>query len=102
MSAVARGEKHDQAKDRWDLVPWKAMVLVVRVLTKGAEKYAPDNWKKVPEWKTRYLSAAFRHLSAYGAGEQNDSEWNLPHLAHASCCILFLLAMELESVGGSA
>ncbi len=41
--------KHDTEKARWDLLPMDAVSPVVDVLTFGAKKYAPDNWKTVPE-----------------------------------------------------
>ena len=89
------GVKYDNDKPQWSLVPFKAMTQVVDVLTYGARKYAPDNWKKVPDARRRYIDAAFRHLSAYAAGEKNDSETGKSHLAHAICCLLFLLAFDL-------
>lgn len=69
---------------------------MVNVLTHGAEKCAPDNWRSVPEWRRRYFAAAQRHLVAYYQGEGLDEDSGLPHLAHAACCILFLLAKELN------
>lgn len=89
------GVKYDNDKPQWSLVPFKAMTQVVDVLTYGARKYAPDNWKKVPDARRRYIDAAFRHLSAYVSGEKNDSETGKSHLAHAMCCLLFLLAFDL-------
>lgn len=89
------GVKYDSDKPQWSLVPFKAMTQVVDVLTYGARKYAPDNWKKVPDARRRYIDAAFRHLSAYVSGEKNDSETGKSHLAHAMCCLLFLLAFDL-------
>jgi hypothetical protein len=34
------GVKHDKGKPQWDLLPWKEMEDVVKVLTFGASKYA--------------------------------------------------------------
>lgn len=87
------GTKQDDGKPLWNLLPWKAVGLVVDVLTYGAKKYSPDNWRDVPEGKERYLSAALRHLSAYAQGEDIDAESGLPHLAHAATCILFMLEL---------
>ena len=39
--------KHDENKARWDLLPMGATSEIVDVLTYGAKKYAPDNWRKV-------------------------------------------------------
>jgi hypothetical protein len=93
---VKTGVKFDQDKPQWTLVPFKALDEVVKVLTIGARKYAPDNWKKVPNARQRYIDAAFRHMSAYAAGEKLDDETGKSHLAHAMCCLLFLLAFDLD------
>jgi len=90
------GSKHDQNKPQWDLVPYKALEKIVDVLTFGAKKYSPGNWKIVPDGRTRYFSAMMRHLSAWHGGETLDPESNLHHLGHAGCCLLFLIQMELE------
>lgn len=95
------GVKGDGGKPRWSLLPWKQIGEIVKVLTKGAEKYNDDNWKKVePE---RYKSAMFRHLAAWADGEKNDPEWGLSHLAHAGCCLLYLMWFDMRiktSIGG--
>jgi len=89
------GTKHDSAKPRWSLVPWRAMDDVLAVLEHGAEKYAPDNWRHV-EPAERYWDAAMRHLIAWRQGRRMDGESGLPALAHAACCVLFLLERERE------
>lgn len=88
------GEKFDSEKDRWDLLPFTATKKVVKVLTFGARKYEPDNWRIVPDWRRRYLAAAMRHLVAYQEGEDLDTESGMPHLAHAACCVLFMLELS--------
>ena len=85
------GVKYDQDKTRWDLMPWDALEPVAQVLTVGAKKYAPDNWKHVPGARWRYFGAAIRHIIAWWGGEKEDPETGLPHLAHAMCCLLFLV-----------
>lgn len=64
---------------------------MVRVLEFGAKKYAVDNWKKVPDAENRYREALLRHVVAYASGEEVDPETGESHLAHAACCVLFLL-----------
>ena len=85
------GIKDDNEKDRWDLLPWQEVQDVVKVLTYGAKHYTPDNWKYVEPARERYLSATMRHIVAWIDGEQADQNTNLPHLAHAVCCLLFLM-----------
>lgn len=91
------GKKYDGGKPRYDLVPPMALEEMVKVLTFGAEKYAPDNWRLVDGWQWRYFAAAQRHLWAWQRGEKVDPETGLSHLAHASCCLYFML--ELDMVG---
>jgi len=85
------GVKYDSSKPRWSLLPWKQTSEVVEVLTLGSEKYADDNWKVVPNAPTRYLDAALRHITAWTAGERTDTETGKSHLAHAVCCLLFMM-----------
>lgn len=91
-----QGVKYDDGKARWELIPFRAMRDVVDVLTYGSRKYADDNWKIVPDARKRYVSAAFRHLTDWAGGEKKDSETGKSHLAHAICCLLFLLWFEQE------
>lgn len=91
------GAKHDAGKPDWSLLPWDALGPVVEVMMFGARKYGPDNWRDVPDAGRRYWSAAQRHLVAHLQGEPTDEESGLPHLAHAACCVLFLLAKEIEA-----
>lgn len=90
------GEKHDQGKAQWDLTPWAAQTEITKALTFGAEKYGPDNWRNVGNAKRRYTSALFRHVVAWLKGDERDPESGLHHLAHAGCCLLFLLEVQLE------
>lgn len=87
------GIKFDEGKVRAGLVLRGfdlALMEVAKVGTFGAQKYAPDNWKKVEP--SRYEDALFRHLLAH---EQCDPETKLLHLAHAAWNILALLQHQL-------
>lgn len=90
------GRKFDGGKLQYGLLPPLALREVVKVLTFGAEKYEPDNWKRVPDPNRRYFDAAQRHLWAYKEGEINDPESGVSHLAHALCCIMFMLDLDEE------
>lgn len=85
------GVKYDFAKPKWSLLPWDEVEDVVKVLTFGAKKYAPDNWKFVDDADNRYMDATLRHLVAYRQGERRDAESGESHIAHALCCLLFML-----------
>jgi hypothetical protein len=91
-----QGVKYDSEKPKWTLLPFRALKEVVAVLGFGAKKYAPDNWQRVPDASTRYVDAAFRHLTDWQLKERLDGETGKSHLAHAICCLLFLLWFEQE------
>ena len=91
------GQKFDNDKRQWTLMPFDALEDVVKVLEKGAVKYSEGNWKHV-EPKERYIDAAFRHLIAYQNGERLDSETKESHLAHGICCLLFKLWDDKQPV----
>ena len=88
------GRKEDAGKPRPDLLPPKALLGVAAVLAHGAQKYGPDNWRKVDNAKARYTAALGRHLLLWMCGEQKDPDSGLPHLDHLACCVLFLSELE--------
>jgi hypothetical protein len=85
--------KFDEGKLPYHLLSTEAMNQTAAVLAFGAEKYAEHNWRKGFAW-SRPLAAAMRHITAFNAGEDKDPESGLSHLAHAACCIMFLLEFE--------
>lgn len=89
---LPKGRKDDGGKTRWSLVPRGTLKTIIKVLEHGAKKYGDNNWEQVPHARIRYYDAANRHLDSWWGGEDLDPESGLPHLAHAACCILFLLA----------
>lgn len=89
-----KGVKADNGKPDWSLVELKSLEGMVEVLTFGARKYAPDNWKKVPEAKKRYFAALLRHITAWQNGEIVDPESGKSHLDHAMCNLYFLKHFE--------
>ncbi len=90
------GRKDDNGKWRFSLLPLTPILEVIKVLEFGAQKYAVDNWKKVPDSNDRYFDAAMRHLLSWRQGERNDPETGLNHLAHAVCCLLFLIWFDKQ------
>lgn len=93
---MTEGKKHDSGKLRYDLFPAEAMEAIVKVLTKGAEKYDDNNWKHVDNARDRYYAALMRHVEADRMGEVFDDEWDFLHLAHAATDIIFLLQLRIE------
>ncbi|WP_206518518.1 dATP/dGTP diphosphohydrolase domain-containing protein [Mesorhizobium sp. M7A.F.Ca.CA.002.12.1.1] len=75
----------------------RALMLIVAVLSYGAQKYAAHSWKQVEEY--RYKDAKLRHMFDELAGlGVSDPESGLLHLAHEACNILFLLEMRLSKL----
>jgi len=93
---MEQGKKYDGGKPRMDLLPPNAIMEVAKVLSFGAEKYAPENWRKLEDLQNRYTGASLRHVFAHMDKERLDKETHLSHLAHAICCLLFKLEIELE------
>jgi hypothetical protein len=91
--AAGTALKFDQDKLPLHLLSTEAMNQTAAVLAFGAQKYAEHNWRAGFAW-SRPLSAAMRHITAFNAGEDRDPESGLSHLAHAACCIMFLLEFE--------
>ena len=91
----ARGTKHDTDKDPWDLLPWDAMCEIVKILAFGAKKYAPRNWEQGIGY-SRLFAATQRHITSWWARQDNDLETGRSHLAHAACCVCFLLTFALR------
>ena len=94
---MMEGKKYDSCKPRMYLLPPKALVEVSNVLTFGAEKYDEENWRKLDNLQDRYSGGALRHIFAHLDGELKDEETDCSHLAHAICCLMFKLELELEN-----
>lgn len=87
--------KFDTGKLQMSLVEPAFVEGTAKILTIGAQKYAPNNWKLLPkEDIDRYKDALLRHLYAYLSGEKFDPETKEPHLDHISCNVMFLRYYE--------
>lgn len=95
ISELKEGAKYDDGKPRMDLLPSDPMKEVAKVLTFGAKKYAAHNWRKGINY-SRVYAGLQRHLSAWNDNDTTDPETGLNHLAHAACCLMFLLEYELN------
>jgi hypothetical protein len=85
--------KFDGDKLPVNLLSSEALNQTAAVLKFGADKYHAHNWRDGFAW-SRPLAAAMRHIMAFNDGEDKDPESGLSHLAHAACCIMFLLEFE--------
>jgi len=93
-------KKFDSKKNRLELIEPEFILGVGKVLSFGAEKYAPDNWKLVDDLK-RYEGAMLRHMMAYMGGEKTDPETGISHLHHISANGMFLDYFDRNILKGS-
>jgi hypothetical protein len=98
------GEKFDDLKDRWDLLPWGPVQAIVDALTYGADlKPRPDggrgygdrNWEDGLKF-SRVFGALMRHLLKAWHGSETDEESTLFHMGQAGCCWSFLCHYMLD------
>lgn len=82
------GNRFNQGKLQWHLVPFEALEPMVKVLDYGAKKYALNQWKNGLSLQET-LDSLLRHTFALLSGEVNDSESGLPHIGHVFCNALF-------------
>ena len=87
--------KFDATKVRVDLLPIEPMMQIATVFGFGAKKFFAKSYRQgeTVVWSRTYGSI-MRHMMAFWSGEDKDPESGLSHLAHAACCIMFLLEFE--------
>lgn len=88
------GVKFDSEKLPYHLIPFEALEEIVKILKYGANKYGERNWEKGMQ-ASRLYSASMRHVTSWWRGRDLDDETSSSHLAHAACCLLFLLELDL-------
>jgi hypothetical protein len=94
FQAVGEAKKYDDGKPDMSLLSPIAITKIAEVMSFGRKKYAAHNWRAGFNW-SRLIAAALRHILSYLGGEDKDPESGLSHLAHASCCLMFLLEFEV-------
>jgi len=80
--------RETEGKLRYDLIPAECLRRSAINLTKGAEKYGPDNWRKGMSTSV-FMAALLRHIQAYRLGDRNED-----HLAAALFNIYGLMLFE--------
>ncbi len=98
VGAEPKGLRYDAGKPRVDLIDPDFLLQVGAVLEAGARKYAERNWEKGMDWNKVYASM-LRHMLKWQAGETNDDETGLHHMAHVACNAMFLLNYYNKDVG---
>ena len=82
-------------KPMLSLVPKALLWGVGRALSYGAEKYAPNNWRRGMNW-SEPASALLRHFTAWLEGEDYDSDSGLHHLDSVGANLAFLMHMVAD------
>lgn len=78
-------------KAQLNLVPPSSIIYQALAMEDGAVKYGPYNWRKNQVKASIYVAACIRHLLSWQDGENNASDSQKPHLAHALACIGILV-----------
>lgn len=87
---TARGLRFNSGKNQIQLIPEYALEQIGKVMTKGALKYAPNNWRKGMPW-SEVEGSLQRHLALYKSGEDFDKESGVYHMAHVAVNAMFLI-----------
>lgn len=94
---LVQGNKFDEGKLRFDLLPLDALEEIVRVYTFGAQKYGDRNWEKGIVY-SRFVGASFRHILSWFKGSKADEESGIHPLAHAAWSLIALLTYDLRGM----
>jgi hypothetical protein len=93
-SPIATNEQGGMQSDlpyRCDLLDAESILRLAAVLKRGAERYTPNNWRKID--CNSHLNHALVHIFAYMAGDTQDD-----HLDHAFCRMMMAMATEKQNV----
>jgi hypothetical protein len=97
-AAPDQAMKLDAGKTPLDLLPFESLIEIGKVLEFGKKKYAAHKWREGMAW-SRLLGALLRHVFKWAMGNDIDPETGLHELAHAGCCVVFLLSYALTGKG---
>lgn len=67
----------------FDQIPAEPLWQLAELYGYGANKYAPDNWRKGYSWRLSF-AACMRHLWSFWRGEDIDPESGFKHVIHAA------------------
>ena len=94
------GKKNDSGKLRFSLIPNQVLYALAAVLTFGAKRYSPNNWKYLADAEERYEDAMWRHLVARKSGQKVDPDSGMSHYWHAVTNLAFLIWTTYNSIVG--
>lgn len=86
------GMKNQSEKNKYSIIPTIMWEALSKVLSFGANKYSPENYKNEPV--EGYVDSMFRHFIAWRNGEYYDPESGLPHVYHMFANAGFISCLE--------
>jgi len=63
------------------------VINIAKILQYGADRYAPNNWRLIPE--EEHINHALIHIIAHIAGDRQDD-----HINHALCRLMMAYATK--------
>ena len=88
------GERFDDGKTRYSLIPPEALEGLAEIYSKGAERHADYNWLGLSE--ERILDAMERHIMEYKKGNKwNMKDWGHHTLLHVAWGALNLAYIDI-------
>jgi hypothetical protein len=88
VQVPVKAMRANTGKRKWGLMNYKAMEVMIRVLEKGAIKYAANNWMK-PMDRQELLECLQRHTAALMDGEEIDADFQENHIGNVLCNAMF-------------
>ena len=76
--------RFDNGKPQLELISPIAMIGLAKILTFGAKKYAPNNWRKGMAW-SRCLGSLKRHLVEFEMGNDRDYDSDCDGCKASTC-----------------
>ena len=85
-------DRFNEGKPKHSLIDAEFEAELAKVLTFGAKKYAPNNWRKGLPWMET-MDSLKRHINAFmdPSCSDLDEETGLHHMAHVACNAMFLV-----------
>lgn len=75
------------AMDNLNCEELQQVINIAKILQYGADRYAPNNWRLIPE--EEHINHALIHIVAHIAGDRQDD-----HINHALCRLMMALSTE--------
>jgi Domain of unknown function (DUF5664)/Domain of unknown function (DUF4406) len=97
VTSATGGQKGRKLAELGGIDP-QALLTLAEISGMGARKYAVYNYLNGYSWSLSF-NAMQRHMLTFWAGQDNDDESGLPHVAHAAWHCLALLAFLQRDIG---